>query len=223
MARYTYTLREVVATFGKEEVKEWFKDYNLEDYLSTEEMNVINARGTWNADRLADRIITHYTNREIGCEGIGEFMLNIKDMMNEIMETYAPVIYSASLSYNPLENVNVTETYDRESNSNSVTNSNTKTNASGLEVSSDTPQGQISKSAILAGNYATSTSANETDNNVVDNTSNTGDGKEHSTRTTKGNSGSRTMQELVEAYRKTIRPIETEIVYALEPLFMSIK
>lgn len=223
MARYTYTLREVISTFGRDEVKGWFKDYNLEDYLSLEEINEVRARGTWSEDRLADRILTHYMLREIGTEAIGEFMLNIKDMMNEIMETYAPIIYSASIKYNPLVSVDVTETYDRNTDSSSTTNSNTKTNASGLNVNSDTPQGQISKNAILAGNYATSTSANENDNEVKDTSSNIGEGNEHSTRTTKGNSGARTMQELIEAYRRNIRPIETEIVYALEPLFMSIK
>lgn len=222
MARYTYTLREVVATFGKDEVKSWFKDYNINDYLSQEEINLIRARGTWSEDKLADRIITHYMNREIGCEGIGEFMLNITDMMNEVMESYLPLIYSASFNYNPLTDVDVTETYDRTSDSSSTTNSTSKSNASGLNVSSDTPQGNISKDAILAGNYATSTSANESDNEVQDDSTNVGEGKEHYTRKTEGNSG-RTKAQMIDEYRRNIRAINTEIVYALEPLFMSIK
>ena len=222
MARYTYTLREVVATFGKDEVKSWFKDYNINDYLSQEEINLLRARGTWSEDKLADRIITHYMNREIGCEGIGEFMLNITDMMNEVMESYLPLIYSASFNFNPLTDVDVTETYDRTSDSSSTTNSTSTTNASGLNVSSDTPQGQISKDAILAGNYATSTSANESESGVSDNSSNVGEGKEHYTRKTEGNSG-RTKAQMIDEYRRNIRAINTEIVYALEPLFMSIK
>lgn len=222
MARYTYTLREVVATFGESEVKSWFKDYNLTDFLTDAEIAVIRERNTWNEDRLANRIVRHYLNREIGCEGIGEFMLNISDMMQEVMETYAPIIYSASLKIDPLVSNSVTETFDQTSDSTTTNNSTTNTNSSDLNVSSDTPQGQISKDAILRGDYATSTSANEGDNNVTSNSTNNGNGNEHYTRTTEGNTG-RTMQELVDEYRRNIRAIDTEIVYALEPLFMSIK
>ena len=222
MARYTYTLREVIATFGQEEVKSWFKDYDLGDFLSDEEINVIRDRNTWNEDKLADRIIMHYMNREVGTEAIGEFMLNVKDMMNEVMEVYLPVIYSSSLSFNPLNAVDVTETFDRNTDSTSTTDSTSKTNASGLNVNSDTPQGQISKNAILRGDYATSTSANENDSQVTDNSKNIGEGNEHYTRKTTGTSG-RTKQELIDEYRRNIRAINTEIVYALEPLFMSIK
>lgn len=222
MARYTYTLREVIATFGEEEVKNWFKDYNLNDFLSDEEINVIRDRNTWSEDKLADRIIMHYMNREIGTEAIGEFMLNIKDMMNEVMEVYLPVIYSSSLRFNPFNAVEMLETYDRTSDSTSTTDSTSKTNASGLNVNSDTPQGQISKNAILRGDYATSTSANESDNQVTDNSKNIGEGKEHYTRQTTGTNG-RSKQELIDEYRRNIRAINTEIVYALEPLFMSIK
>ena len=222
MARYTYTLREVIATFGEEEVKSWFKDYDLKDFLSDEEINVIRERNTWNEDKLADRILIHYMNREVGTEAIGEFMLNVKDMMNEVMEVYLPVIYSSSLNFNPLNAVDVTETFDRTSDSTSTTDSTSKTNASGLNVNSDTPQGQISKNAILRGDYATSTSANENDSQVTDNSKNIGEGNEHYTRQTTGTQG-RTKQELIDEYRRNIRAINTEIVYALEPLFMSIK
>lgn len=222
MARYTYTLREVIATFGEEEVKSWFKDYRLKDFLTDTEIAVIRERNTWNEDRLASRIVKHYMNREIGCEGIGEFMLNISDMMQEVMETYAPIIYSASLKIDPLISNSVTETFDQTSDSSTTNNSTTNTKSSDLNVSSDTPQGQISKDAILRGDYATSTSANEGDNEATSNSTNIGNGNEHYTRKTEGNSG-RTMQELVDEYRRNIRAIDTEIVYALEPLFMSIK
>lgn len=221
MARYTYTLREIVSTFGKEEVKNWFKSYQLSDYLSNEEINVIRDKNTWNEDLLADRIITHYLNREIGCEAIGEFMNNVNDMMNEVMETYLPLIYSTSLKFNPLNDVEMTETYNRYSDSNSTTNSSSTSKGSGLNIASDTPQGQISKTAILEGDYATSTSANESDNLVKDSSENIGKGTEHFTRKTEGSN--RSKQILIDEYRRNIRAINTEIVYALEPLFMSIK
>lgn len=223
MARYTYTLREVVSTFGEEEVKGWFSDYELSDYLTPEEIQLIDERGVWSKEQLAKRIIRHYLNREVGSEGIGKFQLDAKDMMAELMETYAPLLYSASLKYDPLVNVDYSEELDRDSSSTSKSNSSSNSNASGLNVNSDTPQGQISKTAILQGNYATSTSASETDSTMNDVSENSGDGREHYIKRTRGNSGvSATAQKMVEQYRDNIRAINTEIVYALDPLFMSI-
>lgn len=219
MAKYTFEIREIVSTFGREEVKKWFSDYELSDYLTDEEIAVIDERGTWSKDQLAERIIDHYYTREIGTDAIGQFMLFAKDKMREIMETYAPLIYSAAIKYDPLVNVNFTETYSGQTNNRSTSNSNST--GSGLTVNSDTPQGQISKSSILNGSYASSTGANETENNVSDNSSN--QGQETYQKTTKGNSGvTATAQALVKQYRDTIRALNTEIVYELEPLFMGL-
>ena len=223
MAKYTYTLREIISTFGEDEVKNWFKDYKLSDYLTEEEIKVIRDRKTWNEDQLAGRILRHYINREVGSEGIGKFINDCKDMMAELMESYAPLIYSASIQYDPLVNVNFTETFDRTSNTTSESNSTSKSNGSGLTISSDTPQGQISKSEILNGKFASSTAGSESENQMNDKSTNEGNGNEHYAKTTMGNSGvSATAQKLLQQYRDNIRAINTEIVYALDPLFMSI-
>lgn len=219
MSKYTYELREVVSTFGRDEVKRWFSDYELTDYLTPEEIQVIEDKGVWSKDQLAERIIDHYFTREIGTDAIGQFMLFIKDKMREIMETYAPIIYSSSIKYDPLVNVNYSETYSGTSGSNS--NSSSTSSNSGLTVNSDTPQGQISKSEILQGKYASSTGANETENNINDNTAS--NGHEDYVKTIKGNSGvSATSQAMIKQYRDVIRAVNTEIVYELEPLFMGI-
>ena len=223
MARYTYTLREVIATFGEDTVKGWFSDYQLSDYLTPEEIETINSRGVWSKEQLAARILRHYVNREVGSEGIGKFINDAKDLMAELMESYAPLLYSASLKYDPLVNVDYSEEFDRESSSTSKSNSSSNANASGLTVSSDTPQGQINKNAILAGDYATSTSANENENVMNNISEDKADGNEHYVKRTRGNSGvSATAQKMVEQYRDNIRAINTEIVYALDSLFMSI-
>lgn len=223
MAKYTFTIRELVSTFGEEEIKNWFKDYELSDYLTDEEIQVIEERGTWSKDKLADRIITHFFLREIGQEAPGAFKLMAKDLMSELMETYAPLIYSASIKYDPLVNVNFSETFDRTSDSTTNTNANSNATSSGLTVGSDTPQGQINKADILQGKYASSTTANEAENNTTDTAQSTGSGNEHYVKTTKGNSGvTATAQALVKQYRDIIRALNTEIVYELEPLFMGI-
>ena len=223
MSKYTFDIRELVSTFGEDEVKSWFMQYDLSDFLTDEEIKVIADRGVWSKEQLAKRIIDHFYLREIGTDAPGSFRLFVKDKMNETMETYAPLIYSASIKYDPLVNVDFTETYKGTSASNSQTDSNSTTNSSGLNVSSDTPQGQISKSAILGGSYASSTDANENTGTTTDSSSNTGNDSQEYTKTTKGNSGvSATAQAMIRQYRDNIRAINTEIVYELEPLFMGI-
>lgn len=219
MAKYTMEIRELISIFGEDEIKSYFMDYNLSDYLTPEEIQVIDDRGVWSKEQLAQRIIDHYYTREIGTDAIGQFILFAKDKMHEIMETYAPLIYSAAIKFDPLVNVDWSETYT--GNTDSISNSTSRSTGSGLTVNSDTPQGQISKSAILGGSYASSTGANETENNVNDNSTN--NGKQTYVKTMKGNSGvSATAQALIQQYRDYIRALNTEIVYELEPLFMGI-
>ena len=42
MAKYTMEMRELVSTFTREEVKKWFMDYDLTEYLTEDEIRVIN-------------------------------------------------------------------------------------------------------------------------------------------------------------------------------------
>ena len=219
MSKYTFELREIISTFGRDEVKRWFSDYELSDYLTPEEIAVIEEKGVWSKDQLAERILDHYYTREVGTDAIWQFMLFVKDRLREVMETYVPIIYSASIKYDPLVNVNFSETYSGTSGSSSSATS--QSNASGLSVASDTPQGQINKDEILRGKYASSTGANENASSGSSSTDATG--REEYVKTTKGNSGvSATSQAMIKQYRDVIRAVNTEIVYELEPLFMGI-
>ena len=219
MSKYTMEIRELISTFGEDEVKSWFSQYELSDYLTPEEIAVIEEKGVWSKEQLNQRIINHFYTREIGTDAIGQFMLFVKDKMAEIMETYAPIIYSASIKYDPLVNVNFSETYT--GGNDSVVNSNSKSTGSSLDIASDTPQGNIDKEDILKGKYASNTNANEAENQVND--SSMTNATQHYTKTTKGNSGvSATSQAMIKQYRDVIRAINTEIVYELEPLFMGL-
>lgn len=212
-------IRELISTFGEDEVKSWFEQYELSDYLTPEEIKVIEDKGVWSKAQLTQRIVDHFYTREIGTDAIGQFMLFTKDKMNEIMETYIPLIYSASIKYDPLVNVNYSEIYTGDNDN--ISNSQSNSIGSGLTVNSDTPQGQINKSDILKGKYASSTGANETENNMQDSTQTKG--TQNYTKTIKGNSGvSATSQKMIEQYRDIIRALNTEIVYELEPLFMGL-
>lgn len=151
--------------------------------------------------------------------------------MQEIMERYLPKIYSNFLEYDPLSNVDFTEEYTREiigeteNKGTSISNSNN--NSSGLNVSSDTPEGQISKQTILNGAYASNTNASENESKIVDNTntSNLGNSNtiERFTRHEEGDNGVIiTNQRLVKEYREIIVAIDEEIIKELSSLFMGI-
>jgi len=213
---YTMTLYEIINNFfTREEVEGWFKDYELSDYLTTEQIQTITNNGLWTKDKLAKKIVDHFLMEEIGFETMGLFRQKVKITMQEIMESKLPLIYSRAIEYDPLVNVDFTETMQR-----NVTNEGeSSSNSSGLAVNSDTPQGQISKASILAGNYASSTSASEGE---ATGTSTNEMGEEY-TKRVKGNSGvSATAQKMVEQFRDNIRAIDYEIIKELEPLFMII-
>ena len=211
MAKYSIELRALIKTFGRDEVKSWFTDYSLEDYLTADEIAVINERGTWNKDKLADLILDHYYICEIGFETPALFTHYAKLAMREIMEEKAPLIYSAAIKYDPLVNVNFTESYTAKGSDQSTNNSN------GLTIDSDTPQGKINKNKILSGDYASSTSGNENQSNSQSTN------EQNYTKTTVGNSGvSATAQKMVEQYRDNIIMINRDIVKDLASLFMGI-
>ena len=227
MARYTVQLRKVIETVGEDQVLKWFQDYDLTNYLTFEEIRVITDKGTWSPARLARKIIDHYYMDEIGSETVALFKHRVKVAMQEIMEEKLPLIYSASLQYNPLTNVNYTETYTGENTSANTTSSNSTatSDSSGLTVNSDTPQGQINKQSILNGTYASSTSANEIEDsaNTTSSGSSNGSGTQVYTKLFEGNQGiSATYQKMIEQYRDNIRMIDREIIEDLRDLFMVI-
>ena len=230
MSKYTMELRELFEPirytpplYSRETVEGWFKDYDLDDYLTQEQQNVITETGLWTKDKLAKKIVDHYYMREIGYETIGLFIHEVHDEMQELMEEYLPLIYSSAIQYDPLINVDYTESFDRTQNMGNSSNSNSTSNGSSLGVNSDTPQGQISKSAILGGNYASNTTA--TENEVASGTysSSSSNNLENYTKRVKGNSGvSATAQKMIEQYRNNIRAIDREIIEKLSKLFMCI-
>lgn len=259
MAKYTIELRNVCKYYTRQEVENWFKSYNIEDYLTPKQIEVVNKAGLWNKDKLAKKIVDHYYMREIGFETPYLFQHYVKITMEEIMEEKLPLIYSSSIEYDPLINVDFTETFKRNENgkqtqdlktkingeNKSETSGNSKSssnsNSSGLSVTSDTPQTELIKEEVLKGKYASNTSANESENNIKDetntssniknteNTTNKGDNiitsnnTEDYTKTMRGNSGvSATAQKMVEQFRQNIIAIDRDIINELNVLFMGI-
>lgn len=226
MAKYSFELRELFTPikfnpplFTRAQVENFFKDYELTDYLTGDQIETIEDFGVWSKDKLARKIVDHYYMRESGFETIALFKHYAKVTMQELMEKYLPLIYSASIEYDPLVNVDFTETFNRTANGSNTSESSS--NASSLGVNSDTPQGQITKANILAGNYATSTAGTETESSINDETNS--EQEEEYTKRVKGNSGvSATAQKMIEQYRQNIIAIDSEIIKELNILFMGL-
>lgn len=234
MSKYTIEVRELFTPikynpplYTKEQVEGFFKAYELSDYLTPAQISTITTAGIWSKDKLAKKIVNHYYMREIGQETIGLWIHYVKDTMELLMEEYLPLIYSASISYDPLINVDYTETFTRTANvdntGESISNSTNSGNSIG--INSDTPQGRVTKASILAGNYATATQGTETESQI-DNTTNTTSGSESEEEYTKrmvGNSGvSATAQKMIQQYRDNIRAIDREIIEKLEYCFFGL-
>lgn len=234
MSKYTMELRELFTPikfnpplYTKEQVEGFFKDYEMNDFLTEEQIATIESTGIWNKDKLAKMIVNHYYMREIGQETIGLFKHYAKVTMEELMEEYLPLIYSSAIQYDPLINVDFTETFTRTANVDNTGRSVSDSTNSGdsIGISSDTPQGRITKQNILAGNYATATTGTETSSSInnVTNTTSGSDSEEEYTKRVRGNSGvSATAQKMIEQYRDNIRAINREIIEKLEPLFMGL-
>ena len=234
MAKYTFELRELFEPikfnppiFTRDQVENFFKDYELSDYLTPEQIETINNFGVWSKDKLARKIVDHYYMRESGFETIGLFKHYAKVTMQELMEKYLPLIYSSSIKYDPLVNVDYTETFNRtaDTTNNGTSSSNSNSNSSSLGVNSDTPQGQINKQEILEGKYASTTGATENESSINDttNTNSTSNTGEEYVKRVKGNSGvSATAQKMVEQYRDNIITIDNDIIEELNILFMGL-
>ena len=230
MSKYTLELRELFEPiifnpplYSRNDIENWFKDYDLEDYLTEEQINTINTFGVWNKDKLARKIVDHYYMCEIGLETPTLFKHYAKVKMQEIMEEKLPLIYSSSIKYDPLVNVDYTETFERTADNTGESESNSSNNSSSLGVNSNTPQGQISKNEILAGAYASSTSATENEASINDTTNTSSNINEEYIKKIKGNSGiSATAQKMVAQYRQNIIAIDKDIIKELNSLFMGL-
>lgn len=158
MANFTMELRKVCEYYGRDTVESWFMDYNLQDYLTNEQIKQITADGVWSKEKLARMIVDHYYMREIGLETPALFKHYAKVKMQEIMEEKLLEIYTKFLKYDPLSSVDYTEEFRREINSEGEgeSNSNSKNNAENFNIINDTPQTNITKQDIESGMYASS-------------------------------------------------------------------
>ena len=243
MAKYTIELRRVCEIYGRDEVENWFKSYDVSEFLTEKQIEQITKANVWSKDRLAKKIVDHYFMREIGFETPYLFRHYALVTMNEIMERKLPLIYSNFFEYDPLSNVDFTEEYTREilgnqenkinTTENGSSNSNSSSNSSGFNINNNTPQQRITKQNLESGIYASSTNQSDTESSIEDETTTRSSGNSTSqgtsntiekfTRHEEGDNGVIiTNQRLIKEFREIIVAVDEDIINELNSLFMGI-
>lgn len=182
--------------------------------------------------RTETNIIKHYWNREIGFETFGLFKLKLDARLNEIMPRYVKLFESADIEFEPLDNVDYTETRN---STETGTNANTtkgqqseNTKVSGKDTSrySDTPQGSLSD--IESGAYLTNATINDNSGTQSrqTNVDNDSSGNYNTSRGeiihVKGKQSGELFAEAMEKYRNTLMNIDMMIIRDIADLFMGI-
>ena len=231
MSNYTVTLKNIcdASPTGRQDLIDTFTDYNLSDYLTPAQIETIERTGNWTPDKLANKIIDFYYLREIGLETYGLFKHQAKIEMKLLMEYFLPLIYSRAIEYDPLVNVDFTETYtaedSRSGSSNVQSNSNSNDTSESENKNSVTPSVGIEN--VKSAKYLTNYTDNNSSSSSISGSESTGNeesqGRTTYTKNIKGNSGvSATAQRMVAQFRDNIRAIDAEIIDRLSPLFMAL-
>ena len=185
---------------------------------------------------LETKIIKHYYTHEIGSETVGLFQFRLDTKLNEIMPYYNDLYRSAMLEFNPLYDVDITETHEgsgtreTEGEENSAdTRAGTGTgNNTNYDLYSDTPQGALT--GVDDEEYLTNARKTTDTNTYTDsenktrtrtNTDNMSTTDEY-IRTIKGKRGGATYANMIMEYRKTLLNIDMMIIKELANLFMLI-
>lgn len=231
MSNYTTTLRYICESSedSRQDVIKTFSSYDINHYLTPNQAELVANNRTWDKIRLAEKIVRYYYFREIGFETWGLFKHFAKIEMETLMEYYLPLIYSRCIEYDPLINVDYTETYTSSQRGNNTatgtSRSNSKSESGSQSKFSDTPNVGIDN--IISGKYMTNATINDTESTADGATESTNNEESNMlqdyTKNIKGNSGvSATAQRMVQQFRDNIIAIDNEIIQKLNPLFMGI-
>lgn len=215
MAKYTVTIKSLIDNNF---------DFQLTEYPIFDEKY----RNTLN-----NKILNHYYNSEIGFETAALFRFYLKNKMLEIMPYYNE-LYKAQASIlknnNILDNVNLTETLERQNNTSTSSSSSSTSNSSGetnaKNLFQDTPQGKISQASIDAQEWATNYTLDKNQNTstINDNSNSKGaaDTTENYVKKIVGSNGAKYSTEVLNDIKNNILNIDMLIINDLNELFMGI-
>ena len=207
MANYTIELREILKN------KDIFKAINYNLYENTYK------------PIFEEKFIKRFYFREIGVETIQRFIINLETTLNEIMPYYEHLYQTTTYKYDPILNYDVTETITREIVGELESNNRAEqsTNQNEGIRNYDTPiikakdENNYKKSPSFITDTQSNNTLNGSSNRRENNKSN-----EINNRTTRGNIGVMTTQDLIKKEREIIINIDKMILDDLEILFMQV-
>ena len=168
---------------------------------------------------LNKAILDNYLTYEIGFETPALFRHYLKTKMNLIMPKYN-ILFNAQLKLldNPLGNVDMTETVEREVQTEG--SSNSQSESKGKNLFQDTPQGDLSATDIDAQRWATNLTQDK--NNVSDESETRGNTVESFTRRMVGANGNKYGIDIYDKLAKNFNSINEQIINELGTLFMGV-
>lgn len=182
---------------------------------------------------LNNNILNHYYENEIGFETAPLFRFYLNQKLNEIMPYYNELykVQKEIINNNLLlNNVNITENFERKNNTETMTNSQSNSSNNGTSnnknLFQDTPQGTISETDINNQTWATNITLdkNETENTIKDvsDTTGTADTTENYIKTIVGNNGGKFNIDILNDIKNNLINIDLMIINELYDLFMQI-
>ena len=209
MSKYTTTIKNLI-------------DNNFDFQMTSYPIFDENYRNTLN-----QKILNHYYESEIGFETASLFRFYLNNKLNEIMPYYNNLYnIQKEVLINATNNVNLTETFTRDTTTNTTSNSRSNNNGTNnsKNVFLDTPQGNTYKGTIDSTNYATNVTwnKNDTTNSITDNSTSKGTGNENYIKKIIGNNGNKYSIEILEQIKNNLMNIDLMIINDLNDLFMGI-
>lgn len=207
MANYTIELRKILSS------RDIFKSINYDFYEKTYK------------PIFEEKFIKRFYFREIGVETIERFLINLETTLNEIMPYYNHLYQTTTYKYDPILNYDVTETITREivgatESDNSLNQSSTQNegvrNYDTPIIKVKDPNSYKKSPSFITdseGNNLLKANSNKRENNKSNEINN---------RTTRGNIGVMTTQDLIKKEREIIINIDKMILDDLEVLFMQV-
>ena len=201
MSKYTITIRNLI--------KNGFK-FNLYNYpIFDEEYR----------DTLNKKILDHYLMNEIGLETPALFNHYLGSKLNEIMPYYNELYKKqASLLQNLEKNVNLTEEFTR--NVESETTGTSEGNANAKTLFEDTPQGVLVQADMDEMTHASNINFSKSNDSTSSSTN--GNSTEDYIKTITGNNGGKYNIDLLNEIKNSLLNIDVMIINDLSDLFMEI-
>lgn len=177
-------------------------------------------------EHLNTLIVGRYRFREIGSETAALFRHHFLQTLLEIMPYYNRLYETAQLQFDPLKDVDYTETSSGSSSGTSSSSSTTSDSSTthSATAGSDTPQNAFDFSNVTANRYLSEAEVSDGSATGTGTASANGStsGTSAGTRTVTGKTGGKSYSQLLDEYRRTLLNIDRRVLDDLNTCFMCI-